>query len=227
MTHENSCSDSGAGPSKAWPCWKLIFAGFVIVALGCRVWLAVRPDVTVFPPTPEFLAAKSRAREPKPVNDGPALTLSLERTEVSVTNLMSTLIGFRRTSEPPWEYGNYLTFQFRKPELRDGLEEHASWHAVNIHAENFYQITKRLNLSSVEVRVLHRQLNKGKMVSEPNNTEREFFTDDGYAIVADPRIPREWFLGEPGACTSAESHMDRKTRAILLAAYPEFFRKKN
>jgi hypothetical protein len=208
--------DSGSS-AKAHRYWKAGFAGFVSAGLGFTIWLSGRPDVISFPPSPEFLAIERTPRKPKPLNDGPALTLSLERTQASVTNTISTAMLFVRKSPPPCEHGNHLTFWFRKPQLRDGLEEHASWYAINMHADNFSKITQQLHLSSVEVRVLHRQLSK-ETLSGPGNTEREQFRDEAYAIVADPRIPREWLLAEPG--------IDRKTRAILLAAYPEFFRAK-
>jgi len=89
-----------------------------------------------------------------------------------------------------------------------------------MHADNFGEITKQLNLSSVEVRVLHRQLTKVRSVSGPENTEREQFRDEAYAIVADPRIPQEWFVGEPGACMRANSGIDPKTRGILSGILP-------
>jgi hypothetical protein len=68
----------------------------------------------------------------------------LERVIVQVTNTISTAIGFRRSSPPPWEDGNYLTFHFRKASVPGQVEEWVSWGVVNMHSENSFEITRRL-----------------------------------------------------------------------------------
>jgi hypothetical protein len=146
--------------------------------------------------------------------------LLLEHTQVSVTNILVTLIGLTRKSGPPWADGNYLTFSFREPQLRDGQEVHASWQVLNMHGENFGEITRRLNLSSVEVRVLHTQYLPVTDFMAGSSSGHPLRLDEGYALVTDSRIPREWFLARVAA------HTDLNTGAVLEQAYPQFFRAK-
>jgi hypothetical protein len=136
---------------------------------------------------------------------------------------MSTCIAFFRNSEPPWRHGNYLTFRFPEPQLRDGKEVHASWQVVNMHADNFGEITRRLKLRSVEVRVLHTAYLAGNKFIDATHSEHPFTEDRGYALIVDKRIPRQWFLGET---SESRTGMDRNTQASLEQAYPQFFRPK-
>jgi len=149
----------------------------------------------------------------------------LERVIVQVTNTISTAIGFRRSSPPPWEDGNYLTFHFRKASVPGQVEEWVSWGVVNMHSENFFEITRRLKMSSVEVHVLHTGASPAK-VQEPGRPERTITTYGGYAVVTDPRIPRKWYLSEPGGNVGrgGKTHLESKTARELRAACPENFR---
>ena len=142
-------------------------------------------------------------------------TLSLEREWVPVTSVISTTIGFRRNSPPPWTNGNSLTVRFRKTPVPGQDEEWASWSVVNIHSENFAEITRRLKLDSIELRVWHRR--KSPISIQPTGgVARNALQDDGYALVTNARIPREWFL--------ARARGDREVGRELEAASPGSFR---
>ncbi len=142
-------------------------------------------------------------------------TLSLEREWVRVTNVISTTIGFKRNSPPPWTNGNNLTVRFRKTPVPGQDEEWASWSVVNIHSENFAEITRRLKLDLIELRVWH--LRKIPISIQPTGgVARNASQDDGYALVTDARIPRKWFL--------AHARGDRQVARELEAASPGSFR---
>lgn len=149
-----------------------------------------------------------------------ATAFSLEQFMVAVTNTSHTLIGFNHTSPPPWPRGNYLTFHFRKSSAPGAMEEWVRWSAVNIHAENYFEITRRLGIEAVEVRVLStmRETNK---VRESGREERSVIEARGYALVTDPRIPRDWFLSWPD---SRWGNVDGGTRNKCRVAHPGIFR---
>jgi len=153
------------------------------------------------------------------------LSLPLERVMVSVTNTITTLIRFRRSSPPPWQDGNFLTFHFRKAPVPGQMEEWVSWGVVNMHSENFFEITRRLKMSSVEVHVLHTGASPAK-VQEPGRPERTITTYGGYAVVTDPRIPGKWYLSEPGGNEGrrGKTRIESKTARELRAACPKNFR---
>jgi hypothetical protein len=86
-----------------------------------------------------------------------------------------------------------------------------------MHTENFFEIARRMKMSSVEVRLLRVK------VQEFGRPEERTAS---YAIVTDARIPRNWYLSEPG-CNFEDRDRDSveaKTARELKAAYPENFR---
>lgn len=147
------------------------------------------------------------------------LPLLLERVVVPVeTTGMSTLIHFPSNSPPPWKYGNWFTIRFEKPRVQAEIKEWVEWNVVNMHTENFREITRRLKMSSVEVHVLHTKtypLEVGPSARPPYSVTQS----TGYAVITDARIPREWYLSEP----AGPGHMDLKTARELKAAFPEYF----
>lgn len=194
-------------------------------------------------------AGPDAAREAMTTNMGQEeakRTLSLERVMVPVTDIMRTAIYFNRTSPPPWPDGNYLTFQFRKvPVLVLGQEEEwAWWNVINIHAENFFEVTRRLGMDAVEVLVLHSttstnlwfppaqgqeftaiQDESTLWIPQAGGQERTVIGDNGYALITDARIPREWFLSWPDSrWGQGGAHVDQKTQREIRVAYPGSFR---
>jgi hypothetical protein len=165
----------------------------------------------------ESLTTNRRQQEAKP-------SLALERVRVMVplgyTNCAhgGVLIERNLRSPPPWQDGNSLTFTFWKATVPGQVEERAYWYVVNMHAENYFEITRRLKMSSVEVHVLHTGKSPER-VQEVGQPERTL--DNGYAVVTDPRIPREWYRSEP---VVGNTSLDWKTAQTLRAAYPESFR---
>ena len=96
-------------------------------------------------------------------------------------------------------------------------DEHAIWSAVNIHAENFHEITRRLGMDSVALHVLHMTRQSTEM-QETGRPPRTVITDRGCALTTDRRISKEWFREEP-------MNGDRETLRRLKAEYPEAFRR--
>ncbi len=84
----------------------------------------------------------------------------------------TTLVGYISKRPTPWPRGNCFEMSPwpRKPGVILGKERHV----LNMHAENFEEIVKKLGLKTVEVQ------NVG-----------------GFFLVVDPRIPREWFKESP------------------------------
>lgn len=136
--------------------------------------------------------------------------ISLSKTEKSVT-----LIAFRRTEPPPWKDGNTLQFRVDQPAVPGGLEERAIWSVVNIHAENLFEITRRLEIDLIEVQVSHRR--QPSEIQETGRPARKIIVDLGYAVITDQRIPKEWLLSEP--------RCERDIGRLLRAEYPEAFRR--
>ena len=147
----------------------------------------------------------------------------LERVQVSVTNTRSTLIGFTRKSPAPWDTGNNLSFHFGKPQVPGQNKEEVSWRVVNMHAENFFEITRRLKISAVEVHVWHTD-RLATTIQEVGQPERPLTIDQGYAVVTDSRIPRNWYLSEPGVNGGRGKVPLDSDLAQLKAAYPGSFR---
>jgi hypothetical protein len=170
--------------------------------VGCS-----KDPVDPAPPLPA--GTRVKPKEPMP-------SLSLEPVLVPITNAITTLIGFQRSSPPPWKDGNFLSFHFLKPQVAGQEEERASWSVVNINAENFSEITRQLRIDSVEVLVLHTK--KNPVTIQGPGPQYTALEDVGYALITDPRIPREWFLSEPvRGC-------DEKIASQLKSAYPKNFR---
>jgi hypothetical protein len=142
-------------------------------------------------------------------------SLSLEPVMVPITNTISTHIGFLRSSPPPWKDGNFLSFDFLKPQAAGQEEERASWSVVNINSENFSEITRQLRIDSVKVLVLHTR--KNPITTQGPGPKYTALEDAGYALITDPRIPPEWLLSEPRMG-------DQKIKMQLKVEYPKNFR---
>ena len=192
--------------------FQLFFNGLAVAAVVAALFFA---GCSKNPGTENPREAVTNTEKP-----GLATNLSLERVMVAVTNTMTTLMQFNRTSPPPWPRGNYLTFHFRNSPAPGAMEEWVLWPAVNFHAENFSEITRRLRIDSVEVRVLHstREIIK---IRDSGREERSAVGVKGFALVTDPRIPRDWFLSWRD---SRWDSVDRETRDKCQAAFPGSFR---
>jgi hypothetical protein len=84
---------------------------------------------------------------------------------------MRTAVGHSHETPPPWPRGNCFklsTGARGRPDPTRGL------HVINMHAENFEEVVKRLGLTSVEV----------------EHVGGQFF-------VVDPRIARRWLREGP------------------------------
>jgi len=141
-----------------------------------------------------------------------------ERLVVPLTNnTVSTLMFVDLTPPPPWERGNYLKFCFRKSGASNDSKEWVFWDVLNIHAENFFEITRQLGLTNIELHVFPRTVpppSIGEADDRPNA-----FQVHGYAVITDSRIPRKWFLKEP-----RPGGADSGIRSAAQAGYPESFR---
>ena len=179
----------------------------VISTAICLVGCSMDP-VDYSPPLP--VGTRIRPKEPMP-------SLSLEPVVVPVTNTWTTDMGFLRRSPPPWKEGNFLSFRFLKPQASGQEEEWASWGVVNIDSENFSEITRQQRIDAVEVLVLHTKKTP-TTIQGPDRPKYTAFDDAGYALLTDPRIPREWLLSEPSRLC------DYKIGRQLKAAYPKNFR---
>jgi len=117
---------------------------------------------------------------------------------------MATCVGFFHNTPPPWPRGNCLTFEKDAAEFSPEpftFADGVSWRIVNIHAENFYEITRRLGITAVEAAVFHRDF--GDRVHLLSREPVQFQTttvDYGDCVITDERIPREWFRSAP--CTA-------------------------
>lgn len=142
--------------------------------------------------------------------------LALERGRISFLKTPSsmTAMAFHRTTSPPWESGNSWEFRVIHPALAGSLEEHAAWRVVNLHAENLTEIARRLGIDEIEVQILHRR--QPAEYQETGRPARRIIADNGYALITDRRIPREWLVVEP----KCEHEIGRQLRAQL----PEAFR---
>jgi hypothetical protein len=87
---------------------------------------------------------------------------------------MRTLVAPLHRAPPPWPTGNCFELP---PRARDRRVPPSGLHVINMHAENFEEVVKRLGLTSVEVEVL-----------------------GGQFLVVDPRIARRWLRETP--CSS-------------------------
>jgi len=98
---------------------------------------------------------------------------------------------------------------------------------INIHTENLNEITRRLGTKTVEMLILP-ITNYPTVISEARPNPRANQTNDdtfvgrhiiqklAFALVTDPRIPREWFHFKPPL-------NPEKSRQIK-AAFPAYFR---
>ena len=115
---------------------------------------------------------------------------------------------------PPWERGNTLEFrEIHPPTIPGGLEEQAIWSVVNIHAENLFEITRRLGIDVLETRIVHRR--QPSEIQETGRAARKIIADLGYVVITDSQIPREWLLTEP--------RCDREIGRQLRRQLPEAF----
>ncbi|MCX6926115.1 MAG: hypothetical protein NT154_23340 [Verrucomicrobia bacterium] len=75
----------------------------------------------------------------------------MRRVTVDISKLSgtTTVVGYVHTNRPPWPYGNCQTFE-SKTNAASGLPT-GGWLLVNMHAENFHEVVKRLHLKSLEL----------------------------------------------------------------------------
>jgi len=167
----------------------------------------------------ESLPEGSQRAGSKPVtNEVLQSTGVWERLVVPLTNnTVSTLMFVDLTPPPPWERGNYLKFCFRKSGASNGSEEWVFWDVLNIHAENFFEITRQLKATDVELHVFTRGLSLPSVHGAEDR--RNAFQHHGYVVITDNRIPREWFLKEP-----RNPGVDSDIRSAAQARFPESFR---
>ncbi len=142
--------------------------------------------------------------------------LDLERQLISLSKTPGsvTAMNFYRTTSPPWEKGNTRAIRVVLPAVKGGVEEHANWRIVNIHAENLTEITRRLGIDLIEVQILHRR--QAAEIQETGRLARKIIADNGYALITDRRIPNEWLLVEP--------RCKREIGRQLQEQYPDAFR---
>ena len=139
--------------------------------------------------------------------------LPIEIVSVSTTNILVTLKLFPRASAAPWADGNSLEFRFRRYSP-DNVEEVADWSLINMHAENFGQITRRLKMDTVEVAVVHNP-QEWLTEEETGKPPRRLLYDTGYAVVIDHRIGKKWFSASrasrlnPGALRLEQAFPDK------------------
>lgn len=112
----------------------------------------------------------------------------------TASNWAQTEVGYVWNSPPPWPEGNCLSL------YPTGISSGVSYHVVNMHAENFGAIVRKLGLNRVQVRIV------------PVGASKKL-------LIIDPRIPREWFLAT-GCPLCAPPELFNQ----LKARYPECFR---
>ncbi|MGZ8900259.1 MAG: hypothetical protein ACXW3Z_09205 [Limisphaerales bacterium] len=84
---------------------------------------------------------------------------------------------------------------------------------INVHAENLWEITKRLKIDSVEMLILPITNFQGT-VQDAGSPERLVLHKSADALVTDARIPREWFLEGPR----------NESAGTVKSNYPNYFR---
>jgi hypothetical protein len=116
--------------------------------------------------------------------------LPIEIVLVSTTNIMSTQVGYDRKTPPPWTNGNTMGFTFKRQ--TNNAEELVRWRVINMHTENFVEITGRLKLDTVEVAVVH---DPPQWITEQpaGKPPQLILHDTGSAVIIDRRIPKKWF----------------------------------
>lgn len=187
---------------------------------GIVLWIACSP-----PLDSGTTAAASAGLDPAS-SEGTGLPVA-ECVMVDITtNTMQTLIGFMGSAEWPREKGNWMIINFRNPSGAAISSEH--WTVINIHAENLWEIARRLDTKTVEVLILpgriHEtlefevaELKAGTKFMPP----RGVMGRQAYALVTDVRIPRDWLRDEP----SSIHRIPAPQAAEIKAAYPEYFRR--
>jgi hypothetical protein len=145
---------------------------------------------------------------------------SLQRQMVDLTsNLSSTAMAFGRNGQPPpWQDGNQVSIHKEKPAPPGGLETRSSWRIVNIHNENLDEIKRRLGTKTIEMVVVPNTRSQGT-IEETGRPPRPIIQESAYALIVDPRIPREWFHFEP-------KHVPTTLAREMKEAYPNSFREK-
>ena len=139
-----------------------------------------------------------------------------ERIMVNLTNTpgMQTLKGFTWNKPYPWPDGNWSVFHFRITNAPTEIETWASWSVINIYSENLHEITRRLDTKTVEMLILP-ITNYQSTMQDAGGAERPILQQNAYALVCDPRIPRDWFVFTP--------INTRENARQIKAAYPECF----
>jgi hypothetical protein len=114
------------------------------------------------------IAALTRSLLPEP----PAPRLSEgARLFVPAVVGMRTAVARLHKAPPPWPTGNCFELPTRAQDRRGPPQ---GLHVIDMHAENFEEVVKRLGLTSVEVEIL-----------------------GGQFLVVDPRIARRWLRETP------------------------------
>jgi hypothetical protein len=147
------------------------------------------------------------------------LLLSPTRVMVSVETAQKTSITtqmlFFHDSPPPWKLGNALGLRGEKASVSGQTNDWQYWRVINMHTENFFEVARRMRMSSVEVHLIQIRVEE---LGRPDERTAN------YAIVTDARIPRNWYLFEPRVNFSDRTRLEAKTVRELKAAYPENFR---
>ncbi|HQR06486.1 MAG TPA: hypothetical protein PLN21_06675 [Gemmatales bacterium] len=89
---------------------------------------------------------------------------------------MQTVVGYPNPGLPPWPEGNSLSLA-----LEPGDPSKCIYQVLNMHAENFGRLYQYFGLTNVRARLV-------------SNTAG----NNHFIIITDPRIPRNWFLRDPG-----------------------------
>jgi hypothetical protein len=104
--------------------------------------------------------------------------------------IRSTTGAFRHDGPPPWPHGN----RFSLTADPDAAPSSRWWLVLNMHTENYTELSKRLNLETV--RIL------------PVGTDQ--------CLIIDRRVPRAWLLDVPLG--------PPEFRREILEKYPQHFR---
>lgn len=114
-------------------------------------------------------------------------------TLLAARPLKTTALGFKYNTPPPWPRGNRLSLT-ADPHPASSAEW---WLILNMHAENFGELSGRLGWETVEVL--------------PVGPRR--------CLIVDPRVPSEWLLDGPLDVGLTPNPQDE-----LVTKYPQHFR---
>jgi hypothetical protein len=162
--------------------------GSMVVAAASALW---------------WLAPPMRAEGPTPTAQGEG-PLRAPRLHLPARVTEKTLVGYFHNTPPPWPAGNCFSLSPASPEdllkrlnVVAGPRPGTRLHVINMHAENFEEVARKLKLETVEV-------------------ER---VGEAKCLVVDRRIDRAWLLDKP--CTICNG---KNLGEEVLAEHPEAFR---